>query len=254
MTPVRVLLVDDAAAVTELFASVMTDRFGWDVDVLSQAAAVTPELVAGGRYDLAVVDLSFPGEQRNGLDVLLTIHRASPDTRLVALTQGDDWVADLLQVAWEALPLASALSKTSMLDTQLDQLHAVVRDGTAPADPILRPWLPSQRSPWRTAEGYGRLVAHRGHAKLWRALMDAPEEPSYRALSASTGLKLNTLKNYRSQLLGELALHGLDEPSMREMHLFARRCRPLLEPFVDLRLGTDDGDRDAAGAGVAPLP
>lgn len=234
---VRMLLVDDAVGVATLFADVVANRMGWAVDVVAHPAAVTPASVSGANYDLAVVDLSFPGERETGLDVLLAVHHASPDTALVVLTQGDDWVADLLRVAWEALPLASALSKSSPLDHQLSCLAQVVRDGAAPPDPVLRPWLPIERSPWRAADAFSRLVAHLGHAKLWRALIDAPHEPTYQQLAVRTGLRLNTLKNYRAQLRGELALHGLDDPTLRGIHAFAQRCRPLLEPHIAARLG-----------------
>jgi DNA-binding NarL/FixJ family response regulator len=234
----RALVVDDAAGVADLFGAVLSSRLGWDVEVLHHAMDVTDDLAADGGFDVAIVDLSFPGEQRNGLDVLLTLRRCSPATRLVVLTQGDDWVADLLRDTWEALPLACALSKTSTLDQQIERLTAVAQHGTAPPDPVLRPWLPATRSPWRSADRYGRLVAHVGHAKLWQALIDGTDEASYRQLAAATGLKLNTIKNYRSQLLGELALHGLDDPSMREMRAFARRCRPLLEPHIAARFGS----------------
>lgn len=236
-TTPQVLLVDDATSLTELFADVLTTRKGWEVTVLGRADAVTAALVEAQTFHLAVVDLSFPGERATGLDVLLTVHHHSPATRLAVLTQGDDWVADLLRVAWEALPLATALSKTSPLDQQLAQLNQVLELGAAPPDPVLRPWLPAERSPWRSADGFGRLVPHLGHAKLWRALIDSSDEPSYQSLSIGTGLRMNTLKNYRAQLRGELALHGLNDPTMREMHAFAHRCRPLLEPHIAARFG-----------------
>ena len=37
--------------------------------------------------------------------------------------------------------------------------------------------------------------------------------------------------------LCKLSLHGLDNPAMREMQVFARRCRPFLQPFVVQKLG-----------------
>ena len=116
-------------------------------------------------------------------------------------------------------------------------LSTLLRDGEAPVDPVIRSMLPTQRSPWRSLDGYRRLVQHAGHAKMWRALIDLDEEPSYRELSATTGLSVNTLRNYRDQVLGELRLHGMDSPTMREMQLFARRCRPFLEPLITQRLG-----------------
>jgi DNA-binding NarL/FixJ family response regulator len=232
---VRILLVDDATAVTELFGSVLERELGCEVVVAASPGGVGEHLRAGPPVAMAVVDLSFPHDRANGLDALVAIHAHDPATRLVILTQGDDWVADLLRDAWEALPLAGAVSKSTPTDGQVELLRRILRDGSAPPDPVLQPWLPRERSPWRTAEGFGRLVQHVGHAKLWQALIDGEVEPSYRDLANATGLKLNTLKNYRAQLLGELALHGLDDPSMHEMQAFAKRCRPLLAPHLVTR-------------------
>jgi CheY-like chemotaxis protein len=232
----RILLVDDATAVTELFGSVLVRELGCEVVVAASPTAVGELLCEERPFDLAVVDLSFPHDAANGLDALVAVHRHDPATRLVILTQGDDWVADLLRDAWEALPLAGAVSKSTPTDGQVELLRRVLLDGSAPPDPVLQPWLPRERSPWRRAEGFARLVQHVGHAKLWQALIDGEFEPTYRDLANTTGLKLNTLKNYRAQLLGELALHGLDDPTMHEMQAFAKRCRPLLMPYLRARL------------------
>ena len=60
-------------------------------------------------------------------------------------------------------------------------------------------------------------------------------EPSYKEISDITGLKLNTVKNYRAQLLPDLKLHGLHEPTLPQMRDFALRCQPFLEPFLETR-------------------
>ena len=83
------------------------------------------------------------------------------------------------------------------------------------------------------------LVGHAGHAKLWKALIELDEEPSYRELAARTGLSLSAVSNYRSELLNHLALHYLEAPRMREMQRFAKRCRALLAPHIRLKLGDD---------------
>jgi hypothetical protein len=44
------------------------------------------------------------------------------------------------------------------------------------------------------------------------------------------------VRNYRSELLEQLALHNLDRPRMRQMQLFAKRCRPLLEGHISAKL------------------
>jgi DNA-binding NarL/FixJ family response regulator len=212
-------------------------ELGHDVVVLSYVEELTPEFLRAHPLDVAVVDLSFNESELTGLDALMTLHEHSPSTRLVVFTQGDKPVADLMRDAWDAFELASVISKTAPVSVQLDTIDMVAKKGRAPIDPILQLRLPSSRSPWRSIDAYGRLVQHAGHAKLWRALIAAEEEPSYRDLADATGLSLNTVRNYREQLLPELSLHGLDNPAMREMQVFARRCRPFLQPFVSQKLG-----------------
>lgn len=233
------LLVDDAQGWTELLADVIRTRLGWTVTVAHGPDVVADTALDGAAFDIAVIDLSFPGDtgRRSGIDVLLWLHRTRPHTLLTVLTQGDEWVADALRDAWEAFALASVLSKSAPIDLTIAALAAIARDGSSAPDPVLAPLLPTQRSAWRSVEGYQRLVPHAGHAKLWQALIDCDDEPSYRDLAEITGLKLNTIKNYRGQLLPELALHDLEDPTMREMQQFARRCRPFLEAPIAARLG-----------------
>ncbi len=112
----------------------------------------------------------------------------------------------------------------------------MLRDGTAPIDPAIQPLIPSNRNPWRTPDTFATLVQHAGHAKLWTALIQSDNDPTYRSIAASAGLKLNTIKNYRAQLLGELALHGLTDASLVQMRAFALRCRAFLQPYIDLAI------------------
>ncbi|TVR22435.1 MAG: DNA-binding response regulator [Ilumatobacter sp.] len=227
-----ILLVDDAASLAELFARAVEHELGHRVEVVVAVADVH-EALERGPYEIAIVDLSFPQERCTGLDALAEIHRHSPDTKLALFTQGDDWVAETLRDAWELLPIATVISKTAPLDYQLAAIQSVVETGSAPPDPAVQPLLPAHRPEWRTPERFAKLIQHQGHAKVWSALIDDPDDATYKSVAARTGLKLNTVKNYRSQLLSELNLHGLSDPTLREMQDFARRCRAFLRPFVD---------------------
>jgi DNA-binding NarL/FixJ family response regulator len=231
----RILMVDDAAALAELFAGAVTDRLGHEVHV-AVAVADVPAALEHGPYDLALVDLSFPQERRTGIDALAEVHRRAPGTRLAVMTQGDDFVASTLRDAWELLPIATVISKTAPLEFQLSVIAKVLEHGTAPVDPAIQPLLPAERPSWRTPERFGQLIQHQGHAKVWAALMDQDIEATYKAVAERTGLKLNTVKNYRAQLRTELDLHGLKDPSLREMQEFAGRCRAFLQPYVDAAL------------------
>jgi len=232
----RILLVEDAAALAELFSEKLAERFDAEVDVC--VAVVDVELYLQQEpYDLALVDLSFPQEQASGLDVLAEINAKWPSTSLAIMTQGDSWVGEILRDAWDLLPIATVISKTAPLSYQFDMVEQVLLHGHTDVDPAIKPMLPSRPNPHRTIERFADLIQHQGHAKVWNVLMDRRFDATYKNVADATGLKLNTVKNYRTQLLNELRVHGLDDPSLREMQDFAWRCRAFLKPHVDRSLG-----------------
>lgn len=232
----RILLVEDAAALAELFSEKLAERFDAEVDVC--VAVVDVELCLQTEpYDLALVDLSFSQEQASGLDALAEIHASSPATKLAILTQGDSWVSEILRDAWDLLPIATVISKTAPLAYQFDMVEQVLLHGRADVDPAIKPMLPSKPNASRSIDRFGDLIQHQGHAKVWNVLMDRRFDATYKNVADATGLKLNTVKNYRTQLLNELRVHGLDDPSLREMQDFAWRCRAFLKPHVDRSLG-----------------
>lgn len=232
----RLLIVDDSDLALTLLRDSIAEGLGWTVAAAPRPDDVAATLAAEAPFDLALVDLAYPNSTRNGLDVLLTLYEQAPQCRPVVYTQGDPSVAEMLRDAWDAFDLATAISKSRSIPSVLRDLQDAAMHGSAPVDPFLQPLLPRQRSPWRSIEGYGRLVGHAGHAKLWRALIELDEEPSYKDLAVHTGLSLPSVRNYRGELLDDLALHYLDRPRMRQMQLFAKRCRPLLEPHIRRKL------------------
>lgn len=231
----RILLVDDAAAMAELFSNEVARELDAVVD-LCVAVADVELMLERPRYDLALVDLSFPQEHATGIDALAEVHAHDPTVKLAIMTQGDSWVGDILRDAWDLLPIRTVISKTAPLDYQLEMIAGVLAGTPVAPDPAVQTLLPARRNPERTAERFAGLIQHNGHAKVWNVLMDRRFDATYKNVSDSTGLKLNTVKNYRSQLLPELRVHRLDDPSLREMQEFAWRCRSFLRPYVDASL------------------
>lgn len=230
-------VIDPSAALVEL----LTARFEADghqvTGCTDPAEAVRrAEVSSTTPPDLIVVEASFPRSELNGLDVMLSFGRWCPETAMLIYTNGAGDSAKVLTVAWESVRPAAAVSKLSPLSLLVETVDAILRTGRAPSDPSLSPLLPSDRSPWRTADGYSRLVPHAGHAKLWRALLSSTRPPSYKEIAAASRLSTNTIRNYRDDLLGELRLHGLDNPTMRQIHEFAHSIRPLIQPVLDERL------------------
>ena len=236
---VRLLIVDDSTWAVEQLPKMIGEELGWDVTTARRPDDLPELLGDDDSFDVAMVDLSYANSERTGLDALLMLHQRAPDCRLVVYTQGDAPFAEMLRDAWEAFDLAGALSKMTDFAFVLRTLERVAGEGSAPIDPVLLPLLPAERSRWRSLEGYAMLVGHAGHAKLWKALIELDEEPSYRDLATRTGLSLSAVSNYRSELLNHLALHYLDAPRMREMQRFAKRCRALLAPHIRSKLGDD---------------
>ncbi|MEM8619428.1 MAG: response regulator [Actinomycetota bacterium] len=234
----RVLMIDDATALTELFAQAIADDLGCDVVTGNHPDDAARILADGGAaIDVALVDLSFPGYEGYGIEALAEIDDTSPDTRLVIITHGDQWVAEVLRDAWELLPVVTVISKSAPLDLQLATIRGVLDEGTAPIDPAIRPLLPAERNPARTPESFRRLVPHAGHAKLWAALLATAGEVTLHSVASTAELKPNTIKNYRDALYPELELHGLVRPNLAQMRSFAFRCRPFLQPHIDCALG-----------------
>ncbi len=230
-----ILIVDDSEMLTELLGQRLTER-GYDVTItidptvaVDRIESMTDERTAP---DIALVDLSFPQHDLNGLDVLMAFHRQGASTDLVVYTQGDHAISETLALAWEAFTPTCCVSKLSPFEHLASTLAAVAAGRTPPNDPTLAPYLPPERSPWRSTEAYARLVPHGGHAKMWQGLLDTDKPPTYRQLSEHTGLAVNTLRNYREDLVGELELQGWSDHTLRSMHEFAASRRPLLAPFV----------------------
>ncbi len=232
----RILLVDDARALAELFANEIHRHGGHEVTVIDAVAKVGDTLADHEPFDLALVDLSFPAESSTGVDALAMVHLTHPSTRLAIITQGDRWVAESMRLAWELLPIATVVSKSAPLPDQLRTIELVLTHGAAPLDPALQPLLPSGPSGRRSIDDFARLVQHRGHAKLWTALLELDTDATYRTVAHMTGLKLNTIKNYRAQLLPPLTEQGVTDASLLDMQEFARRSRVFLTPHLQRHL------------------
>lgn len=230
----ELLIVDDIAPLAELFAEAVRSALGHSVHTIDRLDAVDTTLANLPHIDLALIDLSFAGQAGTGIDALVSVHRYSATTRLAVITQGDTYVADTLRDAWELLPIATVIAKSTPLAMQMNSITMVLRDGSAPLDPAVRLLLPERRNTNRTPESFARLVQHAGHAKFWSALREV-ENPTYKALSDCSGLKLNTLKNYRAQIVLDLAVHGLHDPSLADLRGFAVRCWPFLRPHIQQR-------------------
>lgn len=220
-------IVDDRRFIAEAYRDLLVQA-GHHVEVYSDPSALTAQALAQRQPDLALVDLSFPDHAHNGLDVLLALHVGSPGTRAVVLSQADAPFQELLRVAWDALPLAGAISK-DLLPAKFLRAVADILAGGVVVDPLMRLYLPEQRRRHRALDSYAHLMQHAGHARLWEALATSEQEPDYAVLRRRLGTSHNTIKNYRQTLA--MLLEGFWDhqvASLSDLYGFARTTRPLL--------------------------
>ena len=94
---IRVLLVDDHAILREGLRALL--GYYEDIRIVGEARDGAEALVRVGelRPDLVLMDIAMPG--MNGIDATGLIHEAFPQTRVLILTQHEDWqyVRPLLQ-------------------------------------------------------------------------------------------------------------------------------------------------------------
>lgn len=233
------VMVDRSAVLVELLTTRLDEHGHATIGYSEPEAAIDYARSSTGKPPQAILaSLAFPSSQHNGLDVILAFTKFCPETAIILyVDQSVDELA-LLQVAWDAVHPASAVSRRSEVSTLIETIQTVLTYGRAEPDPRLQHLIPLQRSTWRTQSGYAQLVPHAGHAKLWGALLELEQPPSYRSVAETTGLSINTLKNYRDDLRGELKRHGLSNPTLQEMHRFAHLVRPLLDPVIRQRIAS----------------
>lgn len=252
---IDLVIADHSVPLVELLGDHL-DRLGVCTEGLSdpQRAIALARSRSHNPPDMVLVDLVFPQAVLNGLDIMMAFKKWCPESRLIVYTAARSQEALLFRVAWESISPASAVSKLSPVSTLIGTMSRVTELGRAEVDPLLQALLPHQRSPWRTADGYRRLAPHAGHAKLWKTLLDHRTPPPYKVIADESNLSVNTIRNYRDDLLAELRLHGLDNPTMQEMHEFVHSIRPLLAPILDERLKVESQSRLALVDDIAAAP
>ena len=228
----RVLVVDDTPVFAGKIADDLRNGIGADVVEVHQLSEL-PSALTTGRFDVAIVDLSFPFQSpRSGLDALLFLRMRSPDTRCAVLTQGDEFVAEMVRDAWETLNVDTVLSKTRLAHTE--SVRSLLAGNVVEPDSDAKLLLPARRSPDRQLSEYRRLFPHRGLHRLWSSLIAIRNDVNPKSVAKLTAteteapLSPNAVANYRQLVLSDLERHGLIHPTLIEMARFARRTRPFL--------------------------
>jgi CheY-like chemotaxis protein len=106
----KILVVDDDEQVRLLICMVLEGQ-GHEIETAANGASAI-QMSRARRFDLVVTDIMMP--QGDGLEVVMSIHRESPDTKLLAISgfgvQSGPWQIEYLTAA-SKLGNASTLKK-----------------------------------------------------------------------------------------------------------------------------------------------
>jgi two-component system nitrogen regulation response regulator NtrX len=78
-----VLIVDDEDPLREVLTMIL-ESSGYEATAVPSCRQAKELLRAGQKFDFALIDLYMPGS--NGLEMIDTLHRQHPKTRIVAMT------------------------------------------------------------------------------------------------------------------------------------------------------------------------
>ena len=155
MTKIRVLLADDHAILREGLKSLL--GYYDDVQVVGEAAdgAEAVSQAAELQPDVVLMDIAMPG--MNGIDATRLIHQQNPGTRILILTQHDDWryVQPLLAAGASGYVLKRALGADvigalrtvargetylypAVVSTMVEQMHRAGEDADTATEPLTR--------------------------------------------------------------------------------------------------------------------
>lgn len=136
MSPQRILLVDDDAAVRDAFGIVL-EMAGYEV---TRAATAATALAAQGRtrFDLVITDIVMP--DMDGLELIRVLTETQPDLPIIALSGGGDFGGLLYLDLARRFGARTALAKPCAPKDVLHAIGEILHTGTTepPAAPPTR--------------------------------------------------------------------------------------------------------------------
>ncbi len=120
----KILVVEDRQAVRHVIARVLR-QWGYTVDVAKNGRDAL-ERFAADPADLVVLDMFMP--VMNGFDALVAFRRQYPDTKVVAMSGGGEFVMEDALAKAKKLGAHAVLAKPFLLEEMLENICGLLAE------------------------------------------------------------------------------------------------------------------------------
>jgi DNA-binding NarL/FixJ family response regulator len=194
--PIRVIVADDHAIVRTGIRHVLESEPGFAVVGEAANGAEAIELARTLAPDVAVLDISMPGE--SGLQVAQELRRGSPETRVLILSMHDN--TEYVLEAVRAGAHGYILKDTAATELR-SAIHAVRRGESYFSPPIARRLTAVVRGISEEEDLLGQLTARER-----QVLVGVAQGRTNREIAMELGISHRTVETHRESLMKKLGI------------------------------------------------
>jgi DNA-binding NarL/FixJ family response regulator len=196
--PIRVLVADDHAIVRTGIRHVLESEPGFAVVAEAATGAEALELAGSLRPDVAVLDISMPGE--SGLRVAAELRQRSPDTRVLILSMHDntEYVLESLRAGAHGYLLKDSAA------TELRGAIRAVRRGESYFSPAIAGKLGAVVRGDAAASAAGALAQLTARER--QVLVGVAQGHTNREIAQQLGISHRTVESHRESLMKKLGV------------------------------------------------
>ena len=196
--PIRVLVADDHAIVRTGIRHVLESEPGFAVVAEAATGAEALDLAGSLRPDVAVLDISMPGE--SGLRVAAELRQRSPDTRVLILSMHDntEYVLESLRAGAHGYLLKDSAA------TELRGAIRAVRRGESYFSPAVAGKLSAVVRGDAAASAAGALAQLTARER--QVLVGVAQGHTNREIAQHLGISHRTVESHRESLMKKLGV------------------------------------------------
>lgn len=200
VSKIRVLIVDDHAIVRTGLRLLISGQE--DMTVIGEAGSTQEGIDAAERLspDVALIDLSLPGE--GGIEAIRQLRRTRPRVRTVALTMHDDpaYLRSVLSAGGSGYVVKRAA------DTELLAAIRAVREGRSFISPLLTEVESPEALAAPQVSGLAETALTRLSARERQVLVLLAHGHTHSEMADQLGISVKTVETHRARLSEKLGL------------------------------------------------